>query len=256
MYMAKWGDRWGSNPQPLEPQSRALPIELRSPWRPRNHGTSRRTAKVYHSGWPEMVFIRRSSCGMMLAMYHIQGGVVLRRSIFLALVFAVLTVVTSSASTSASKVKVPQGWPKIVMIPKIGVHAQVESLAMNSAKDDHAPFRWGDVAWYNLGARPGDPGRALIYGHLDSTCCPAVFYQLKTLNRGDIVQVGYKNGNPLSFRVQWKGVYWNNRVPWKFVYATTKQRGVVLVTCAGVFHRDGTGYDHKLVVYATLVTGR
>ena len=30
----KWemeGDRWGLNPQPLEPQSRALPIELRSP---------------------------------------------------------------------------------------------------------------------------------------------------------------------------------------------------------------------------------
>jgi hypothetical protein len=27
----KKGDRWGLNPQPLEPQSRALPIELRSP---------------------------------------------------------------------------------------------------------------------------------------------------------------------------------------------------------------------------------
>ena len=25
------GDRWGLNPQPLEPQSRALPIELRPP---------------------------------------------------------------------------------------------------------------------------------------------------------------------------------------------------------------------------------
>ncbi len=27
----KKGDRWGLNPQPLEPQSSALPIELRSP---------------------------------------------------------------------------------------------------------------------------------------------------------------------------------------------------------------------------------
>jgi hypothetical protein len=27
----RWGDRWGLNPQPLEPQSSALPIELRSP---------------------------------------------------------------------------------------------------------------------------------------------------------------------------------------------------------------------------------
>ena len=30
-YGNKKGDRWGLNPQPLEPQSRALPIELRSP---------------------------------------------------------------------------------------------------------------------------------------------------------------------------------------------------------------------------------
>lgn len=29
--LKKRGGRWGSNPQPLEPQSSALPIELRSP---------------------------------------------------------------------------------------------------------------------------------------------------------------------------------------------------------------------------------
>ena len=27
----KWGDRWGSNPRQPEPQSGALPTELRSP---------------------------------------------------------------------------------------------------------------------------------------------------------------------------------------------------------------------------------
>ncbi len=29
----KWGDRWGSNPRQPEPQSGALPTELRSPLR-------------------------------------------------------------------------------------------------------------------------------------------------------------------------------------------------------------------------------
>ena len=38
------GDRWGLNPQPLEPQSRALPIELRSPYR--------RTPPVYPTPSP------------------------------------------------------------------------------------------------------------------------------------------------------------------------------------------------------------
>ena len=30
-YKEKWGDRWGSNPRQPEPQSGALPTELRSP---------------------------------------------------------------------------------------------------------------------------------------------------------------------------------------------------------------------------------
>lgn len=34
------GDRWGSNPQPLEPQSRAPPIELRSPHSASQHSDS------------------------------------------------------------------------------------------------------------------------------------------------------------------------------------------------------------------------
>lgn len=29
--MLKWGERWESNPRPLEPQSSALPTELRPP---------------------------------------------------------------------------------------------------------------------------------------------------------------------------------------------------------------------------------
>jgi hypothetical protein len=37
------------------------------------------------------------------------------------------------------------------------------------------------------------------------------------------------------------------------MYGPTTDHGLMLVTCAGIFHRDGTGYDHRLMVYATLV---
>jgi hypothetical protein len=39
----------------------------------------------------------------------------------------------------------------------------------------------------------------------------------------------------------------------KFLYGRANDRGLALMTCGGVFHRDGTGYDHKLLVYASLV---
>ena len=99
-------------------------------------------------------------------------------------------------------------------------------------------------------------GRANIYGHLDSYCCPAAFYRLKNLRRGDHVFVAYHNGQALDFQVQWSNVYWNNKLPTSFMFARTAERGVVLMTCSGVYHRDGTGYDRKLIVYATLVQRR
>jgi hypothetical protein len=37
------------------------------------------------------------------------------------------------------------------------------------------------------------------------------------------------------------------------MFGRNRQRGLVLITCSGVFHYDGTGYDHKLLVYARLI---
>ena len=42
-----WGGRWGSNPRPLESQSRALPTELRPPWKPVNSFTRAATGPAH-----------------------------------------------------------------------------------------------------------------------------------------------------------------------------------------------------------------
>jgi sortase (surface protein transpeptidase) len=147
---------------------------------------------------------------------------------------------------------VPAGWPHTVLIPRIGVHAAIESVPLNRATDASAPYRWEDAGWYSRGVRPGDPGRAVIFGHLDSTCCPAVFWSLNALKPGDIVEVGYGRG-ALHFRVMWQHVYTNAAMPTRWMYGRGGQRALVLFTCAGIFHRDGTGYDHKLMVFARLI---
>lgn len=148
---------------------------------------------------------------------------------------------------------VPRGWPRYLQIPKIKVNASVEAIALRNASDFKAPYRWGDVAWYDLGPRPGDMGRANIFGHLDSTCCAAVFWQLRLLKAGDVAYVQYKTGKAVPFRILWSATYPNAKVPMKWLYANARERGLVLMTCTGVFHRDGTGYDHKLVVYGRAI---
>lgn len=174
----------------------------------------------------------------------------------------VLAVVALSLSLTPASAKVkphippfrmPGGWPTSISIPPIKVNASIEHLALNGPKAVDAPFRWGDVGWYDLSARPGAVGHAIMFGHLDSTCCPAVFWQLKDVKRGQSIWVRYKSKSLLHFRVMWAKDYPDTALPTKFMYGSTTQRGMILFTCAGVFHYDGTGYDHKIVVYARLV---
>jgi sortase (surface protein transpeptidase) len=130
----------------------------------------------------------------------------------------------------------------------------VEDLSLNKIADEKAPYKWSDVGWYQRGPRPGDEGRATIFGHLDSYCCPAVFYHLKDLKPGDQIKVAYRGNQAITFRVIWQQIYPNAKVPIDWIYGRARERGLVLMTCAGVFYRSpGGGYDHKLIVYARLV---
>ncbi len=47
------------------------------------------------------------------------------------------------------------------------------------------PDNGHDVAWFKLGARPGEEGNAVIAGHVDDQKGPAIFYHLDKLTKGD-----------------------------------------------------------------------
>jgi hypothetical protein len=178
---------------------------------------------------------------------------VCRRLLFACLIPLVGTISTTPAGASSPTNPVPAGWPKTLIIPRMHLVAPVESLDLTKSSEQMAPFKWGDVAWYNRGPRPGDVGRATMFGHLDSYCCPAAFYLLKDLRAGDTIKVAYRNGKTLTFRVMWQASYPNQKVPLNFMFGRVRERGLNLMTCGGIFHPGAGGYDHKLLVYARLV---
>ncbi len=67
------------------------------------------------------------------------------------------------------------------------------------------------------------------------------------------MEIAYGNGRLLAFKVLWQRVYPNQKIPVRFMFGATRERGLVLMTCTGAFHR-GTGYDHKRLVYARLIS--
>ena len=57
------------------------------------------------------------------------------------------------------------------------------------------------AGWFAGGPAPGQPGPAVIAGHVDSRTGPAVFYRLRELRTGDRIEVTRADGTRLRFLV-------------------------------------------------------
>jgi sortase (surface protein transpeptidase) len=144
--------------------------------------------------------------------------------------------------------------PVHLQIPAIEVSTPLVKLGRLPDGTLQVPKAWGTAGWYDQGPRPGQPGPAVILGHVDSKSGPAVFYQLQTLRPGDTVRIGLANGRTLVFRVQRLQRYPKDEFPTEAVYFPTLDRELRLITCGGDFDYARDSYVDNIVVYATLVS--
>ena len=149
----------------------------------------------------------------------------------------------------------PTPAPVRVEIPAIGVATRLQRLGRagdGTIEVPHGPDKWDVAGWYKDGTRPGDPGSAVILGHVDSTSGPAVFYRLRELRRGDRVEVVRAGGSRVTFTVQRVEQYPKRRFPTADVYYPTLEPMLRLVTCGGAFDRSTHHYTDNVIVFASL----
>jgi sortase (surface protein transpeptidase) len=149
----------------------------------------------------------------------------------------------------------PTPAPVRVEIPAIGVATRLQRLGRagdGTIEVPHGPDKWDVAGWYKDGTRPGDPGSAVILGHVDSTSGPAVFYRLRELRRGDRVEVVRAGGSRVTFTVQRVEQYPKRRFPTSEVYYPTLEPMLRLVTCGGAFDRSTHHYIDNVIVFASL----
>jgi Sortase domain len=142
--------------------------------------------------------------------------------------------------------------PVRVEIPRIGVASSLDRLGRAPDGTVQEPRRWHAAGWYALGTRPGDPGSAVILGHVDSKRGPAVFFRLGELRQGDTVTIGQADGSSVRFVVQRTEQYPKDRFPTDDVYYPTLTPMLRLVTCGGEFDATVGRYRSNLIVFATL----
>ena len=144
--------------------------------------------------------------------------------------------------------------PVRLWIPAIAVSTPLVRLGRLPDGSLEVPKDWDTAGWYDQGPRPGQPGPAVILGHVDSRTGPAVFFRLRDLRPQDIIRVGLSDGRILVFRVQRLEQYPKNEFPTEAVYFPTLNRELRLITCGGEFDYASGSYRDNIVVYATLGT--
>lgn len=122
--------------------------------------------------------------------------------------------------------------PVRLEIPALKIDAPVESVGRATDGSMDVPRDVHDVAWYKDGPIPGDPGDAVIDGHLGYYSNPTVFSKLSQIEVGDEVDIVLADGTTRAFTVM--GV---TRTPYNTppagLFATTGPPRVTLITCSG-----------------------
>jgi sortase (surface protein transpeptidase) len=141
-------------------------------------------------------------------------------------------------------------------IPAIGVDTGLQRLGREqdgTVEVPTGPREWEEAGWYEGGTRPGDPGSAVILGHVDSRRDgPAVFFRLRELRRGDQIKVVRADGSTVRFSVDRTEQYPKSRFPTDDVYYPTLTPELRLVTCGGEFDTSIGHYKSNVIVFATL----
>ena len=147
--------------------------------------------------------------------------------------------------------------PVRLSVPSLCINAPVETVGKKQDGSMATPSVFGDVAWYSLGSRPGDPGTAVFAGHVNNALTKAgVFEHLSQITIGNTVLVTDASGRVLTYVVDEIDAYQTDHAPTARIFQTAGPSTLVLITCDGQWDAAAHSFDKRFVAYAHLVVSR
>lgn len=139
-----------------------------------------------------------------------------------------------------------------LVISKININAAIENVGVDQNNNMAVPTKPMDVGLYSPGPQPGQPGDAVIDGHLDWYNLPqAVFYNLGQLQPGDEIDI-VAGGHTIRYAVTDRAIYSYTDHP-VGLFSKGGPSRLSLITCAGAWDKGKSTYTQRLVVNAAYV---
>jgi LPXTG-site transpeptidase (sortase) family protein len=144
-----------------------------------------------------------------------------------------------------------------LIIPKINVDAPFTYKLVGPDGRMPNPEGAGDVAYYDfaqwpgMGGLPGAGGNVVVAGHVDYiNVGPAVFWDLETLQPGDIVTVRLNDGTEVNYAIEFNK-WVDPTFDWSLIVGATGDESITLITCTGEF--SGGQYTQRQVAWGRKV---
>lgn len=144
--------------------------------------------------------------------------------------------------------------PVSLVIPAIGVSTKLIQLGITPSGALQVPTTTAVAGWYTGSPRPGEPGGAVIAGHVDSLQGRGVFFLLRLLKPGEKVYVRRADGTLAVFTVTSVHSYPKTGFPTSAVYGPTPDAQLRLITCGGTFDPATGHYLSNTIAYASLTS--
>jgi LPXTG-site transpeptidase (sortase) family protein len=160
----------------------------------------------------------------------------------------------TAAAVANHKVSNPME-PRTITIKKINVYARIISVGILKSGAMATPRNSNDTGWYNGSARPGEGGAIVIVGHVSGAVKAGVFYDLKKLDKGDVISVERGDGTVFDYRVVAKEQVPSGDVdPAKLLLPVTVGKGGLnIMTCGGKYMADKETFTDRVIVYTEQV---
>jgi sortase (surface protein transpeptidase) len=160
---------------------------------------------------------------------------------------------TVAVSTFRAPVSPPSRRPLSLRIPALGISSAIMDLGLTAAGALQVPPTGFPAGWYTGSPAPGDPGPAVLAGHVDWAGRPGVFADLHRLVAHDQVVITLSDGRTSVFAVTRVERVAKASFPTAEVYGNLDHPGLRLITCGGSFDRTAHSYEDDVIVFADLV---
>lgn len=166
-----------------------------------------------------------------------------------------LGLFVENVTATSEQEQVNFGLPVRLTIPQINVDVTIENVGVTPTGAMDVPKNPDNVAWFELGQRPGENGSAVIAGHYGWKNGRVVaFDNLYKLHKGDKLYIKDDKGNMISFVVRESRMYGQNEDASSIFSSNDGEAHLNLITCNGIWNKVQKSYSQRLVIFADRIT--